>query len=285
VVKGSTLEGLRFRHPWIDRDSVGVLGDYVTLDTGTGRRAHRARPRLGRLPHRGQIRPRDLLPGGRGGTVPARGRALRGPEGVRREPEGHRLPAREGRPARIGQGDALLPHLLALQEPHHLPRHRAMVHRPRHRRLPRAGARRHREGPLVPGLGRGAHPQHDRVPAGLVHLAPAPVGRAHPRLLLQGLLHCAPHGRDRAPRGRPVRGGQRRRLVGPRGGGAAAPGLRLPGVRRARSSTRRRTSSTSGSTPAPRTRPSSRGVPGFAGRPTCTSRAATSIADGSTRRS
>ena len=34
--KGSTLEGLRFRHPWIDRDSVGVLGDYVTLDTGTG---------------------------------------------------------------------------------------------------------------------------------------------------------------------------------------------------------------------------------------------------------
>ncbi len=35
-VKGSTLEGLRFRHPWIDRDSVGVLGDYVTLDAGTG---------------------------------------------------------------------------------------------------------------------------------------------------------------------------------------------------------------------------------------------------------
>jgi isoleucyl-tRNA synthetase len=35
-VKGSTFEGLRFRHPWIDRDSVGVLGDYVTLDTGTG---------------------------------------------------------------------------------------------------------------------------------------------------------------------------------------------------------------------------------------------------------
>jgi isoleucyl-tRNA synthetase len=35
-VKGGALEGLRFRHPWIDRDSVGVLGDYVTLDTGTG---------------------------------------------------------------------------------------------------------------------------------------------------------------------------------------------------------------------------------------------------------
>jgi isoleucyl-tRNA synthetase len=35
-VKGAEMEGLRFRHPWIDRDSVGVLGDYVTLDTGTG---------------------------------------------------------------------------------------------------------------------------------------------------------------------------------------------------------------------------------------------------------
>ncbi|PYQ49746.1 MAG: isoleucine--tRNA ligase [Acidobacteria bacterium] len=35
-VKGEALEGLRFRHPWIDRDSVGVLGEYVTLDTGTG---------------------------------------------------------------------------------------------------------------------------------------------------------------------------------------------------------------------------------------------------------
>ena len=33
---GAKLEGLRFRHPWIDRDSPAVLGDYVTLDTGTG---------------------------------------------------------------------------------------------------------------------------------------------------------------------------------------------------------------------------------------------------------
>jgi isoleucyl-tRNA synthetase len=36
VVRGSELEHVRFRHPWIDRDSPGVLGDYVTLDTGTG---------------------------------------------------------------------------------------------------------------------------------------------------------------------------------------------------------------------------------------------------------
>jgi isoleucyl-tRNA synthetase len=34
--RGAALEGVRFRHPWIDRDSPVVLGDYVTLDTGTG---------------------------------------------------------------------------------------------------------------------------------------------------------------------------------------------------------------------------------------------------------
>ncbi len=35
-MKGVEQEGLRFRHPWLDRDSRGVLGDYVTLDSGTG---------------------------------------------------------------------------------------------------------------------------------------------------------------------------------------------------------------------------------------------------------
>jgi isoleucyl-tRNA synthetase len=35
-VKGKDLETLRFRHPWIDRDSPVLLADYVALDTGTG---------------------------------------------------------------------------------------------------------------------------------------------------------------------------------------------------------------------------------------------------------
>jgi len=33
---GEQLEGIRFRHPLYERDSVGVLADYVTLDAGTG---------------------------------------------------------------------------------------------------------------------------------------------------------------------------------------------------------------------------------------------------------
>ncbi|MEO8378540.1 MAG: isoleucine--tRNA ligase [Acidobacteriota bacterium] len=36
VFKGSALEHLRYQHPFIDRQGLFVLGDYVTLDAGTG---------------------------------------------------------------------------------------------------------------------------------------------------------------------------------------------------------------------------------------------------------
>ncbi len=35
-MKGTHLEGAVFRHPFLERDSAGVLADYVTLDQGTG---------------------------------------------------------------------------------------------------------------------------------------------------------------------------------------------------------------------------------------------------------
>lgn len=35
-VKGSELEGLRATHPFYNRESIVVLAEYVTLDTGTG---------------------------------------------------------------------------------------------------------------------------------------------------------------------------------------------------------------------------------------------------------
>ena len=35
-MKGALIEGVRFRHPLYERDSVTVLADYVTLETGTG---------------------------------------------------------------------------------------------------------------------------------------------------------------------------------------------------------------------------------------------------------
>ncbi|MEE8349702.1 MAG: isoleucine--tRNA ligase [Acidobacteriota bacterium] len=36
TVKGEDLKRLVFRHPWIDRDSKGILADHVTLEQGTG---------------------------------------------------------------------------------------------------------------------------------------------------------------------------------------------------------------------------------------------------------
>ncbi len=35
-MKGEQLEGMRFQHPLYERASIGVLGDYVTLEQGTG---------------------------------------------------------------------------------------------------------------------------------------------------------------------------------------------------------------------------------------------------------
>ena len=35
-MKGEALEGISFTHPLYDRPSRGVLGDYVTLEAGTG---------------------------------------------------------------------------------------------------------------------------------------------------------------------------------------------------------------------------------------------------------
>ncbi|MDR1991022.1 MAG: isoleucine--tRNA ligase [Acidobacteriaceae bacterium] len=35
-MKGEVFEGVRFRHPLYERDSIGVLAEYVTLDAGTG---------------------------------------------------------------------------------------------------------------------------------------------------------------------------------------------------------------------------------------------------------
>jgi isoleucyl-tRNA synthetase len=36
LFKGSKLDGTVFRHPFLDRDSLGILGDHVTLEQGTG---------------------------------------------------------------------------------------------------------------------------------------------------------------------------------------------------------------------------------------------------------
>ena len=129
----------------------------------------------------------------------------------------------------------------------------------------------------VPRPGPQPHPRHDRDPPGLVHLAPARLGRA-----------------DRGVRAE----GERRGAARPRGGRADRPSVRAgdgtdawftqrPGasssVRGAIRPTTSRswTSSTSGSSPARPTRPCSSSGRTWSGRPRSTSRARTSTAAGS----
>ncbi len=202
--KGAELERLRFRHPWIDRDSPVLLADYVTLDTGTGV-VHTA-------PGHGWD---DYLTGIRYGLdiycpVDEAGRFLPEVEHFAGQKVFDANPAivdflRETRRAPPGrEGHALLPALLALQAPVIF---RATEQwfialddgRPTLREQALAAIA---ESTLDPRLGRGAHPQHDRDAARLVHLAPAPVGRADPGLLLQGRAGrscCAPTSRATWP--------------------------------------------------------------------------------------
>ena len=284
-VKGLELEKVRFRHPWIDRDSPGVLADYVTLDTGTGV-VHTA-------PGHGWD---DYLTGLRYGLdvycpVDEAGRFL--PEVERFA--GERVFDANPKIVEFMRERGIL--LAAGKDTHSYP----VCWRCKNPIIFRAtfqwfialdeGKPTLREQALaaiaasrwMPGVGRGAHPQHDRDPPRLVHLPPAPVGRADPGVLLQVLRRDPPAGRPRAPRRRRLREGHAptrgtratRRSCCPRASPARGAA--------ARRSTRRRTSSTSGSTPARRTRPSSGTARTCRGRPTSTSRAPTSTAAGSTR--
>ena len=62
-MKGDELERIRFQHPLYARESLGVLGDYVTLEAGHRRGAHGAGPRRRRLQHRRAVRPGHLRAG------------------------------------------------------------------------------------------------------------------------------------------------------------------------------------------------------------------------------
>ncbi len=76
---------------------------------------------------------------------------------------------------------------------------------------PRAG--RDQEGELGPGVGRGTHLQHDRHAPRLVHLAPAHLGRAHCHVPVRRLQRVSERQGRESRGGRAVRARRRRRLV------------------------------------------------------------------------
>ena len=201
--QGARIEGAVFRHPLLERDSLGILADHVTLEQGTGA-VHTA-------PGHGQ---EDYAIGQKYGIatycpVDAAGRFFRaeGAPGylpddadrqdrLGRQSDRHRAFEGDRRAAGDGETCTLLPALLALPQSGDLPRHRAVVHRHGAESLPPGRAGSHQEGEVDAGVGAGAHLQHDRGAPRLVHLAPARMGRADHRVLLRRLPRAGDRSQD-----------------------------------------------------------------------------------------
>ena len=125
---GSKLERLNFQHPFLDRKILGVLADYVTMDTGTGV-VHTA-------PSHGA---EDFVTGVKYGldatsNVDEKGILRNGlPEYTGKRVWDANQPIIESaedarRTAAYGEDRAFLSALLALSQSRNFPRHRAVVH-------------------------------------------------------------------------------------------------------------------------------------------------------------
>ena len=191
-MKGEQLERLRFRHPLYARDSLGVLGDYVTLDAGTGA-VHTAPGHGADDFNTGMRYGLDIYaPIGPAGHFLETVELFGGHAGVRRQPARRRSAQRARTAVASGVVLASVSALLALPQSGHFPGHVAVVHshgrrRSRVRSPLTASKRTLRAAALdevdhavkwIPILGPRSHLQHGRQPAGLVHLATARVGRA-----------------------------------------------------------------------------------------------------------
>ena len=245
LARVETTSGRVYRHPWIDRRGPDRRGRLRRDGHGHRARPHRARPRRGGLRARhASLGLKIYNPVDDDGRFVAEVEHFGGADGLGGESEDHRRSS-----ARVGAlvaEVAARPHLsalLALQEPDAVPRHRAVVHRARPGTGLRARDARRHPATTCGGsrLGRGAHLQHDRAPAGLDDLAPARVGRADRRVLLRGcealLLERAASSSTCA---RIFRGGRGRRgvVLPRRARELLPPGTRCAAVRRRRRSAR-----------------------------------------------
>ena len=188
---GRKMERLNFQHPFLDRKILGVLADYVTMDTGTGV-VHTA-------PSHGA---EDFITGMKYGldatsNVDEKGILRNGlPEYTGKRvweanPPIIDLLRSRGALLHTEKTGALVSALLALPQSGDFSRDRAVVHLDgnadarrswQERHAAHADARRNQEGEVGSGVGRRAAVEHDPDAAGLVHLAAARVGRAHRRV-------------------------------------------------------------------------------------------------------
>ena len=158
--KGRKLEGLKYRHVFMDRTSPVVLANYVTLEDGTGC-VHTA-PGHGREDFiTGQsygLEP--LSPVDPSGRFTDAGGPFVGQHVLRCGPQRHQAARGEGGPAGLHADQAQLPALLALPRAGHLPGHRAVVRQRRARQPAQSADRGSRSRALDPRLGQGPHPGH-----------------------------------------------------------------------------------------------------------------------------
>ena len=145
ALKGREFTGLTYTCP-VRQDLKGTLiyGDHVTLGHGHRLRAHRSRPRPGRLPGGARVRHPAAHAGGRQRAFHRRGGTVRRPGHRRGQPAHHRLAARAGHAGGGKEDHAQLPALLALPRAGHLPRHRPVVRVHGQERPARGRARGHR---------------------------------------------------------------------------------------------------------------------------------------------
>ena len=129
-MKGEQLEGVRFRHPLYDRDSVGVLGEYVTLDAGTGA-VHTAPGHGADDFNTGMKYGLEIYaPIGPSGHFLESVGLFGGMRVFDANPEGRRGAEGTGPPVAPGSVRAPVPALLALPQSGHLPGHLPVVHQP-----------------------------------------------------------------------------------------------------------------------------------------------------------
>ncbi len=124
---GSKLEHTTFAHPFLERKILGVLGDYVTMDTGTG--AVHTAPAHGADDFQTGVA--TALICAAMWMMPAScTTACRNMTGCRcsRRIRHRRTAQVARRAAGLREDRALVSALLALPQSHHLPRHRAVVY-------------------------------------------------------------------------------------------------------------------------------------------------------------
>ena len=272
-MKGEQLEGIRFRHPLYERDSVGVLGDYVTLEQGTGAvhtaPGHGADDFLTGMKYGLEI----YAPVGPGGHFLDTVELFGGQRVFDANPNVEQALQERGRLWHRETFSHQYPHCWRCHNPViflatsqwfvRMDGDPVIAGEDGQTRTLREAARHaiDHEVKWIPRLGPRPHLQHGVEPAGLVHLAPARVGRADPGGRLHGVRRSGPHAGADRPGGGGLRAVQRRRLVRAADRGVPPAGSDLPVVRRHRRSSASATSSTSGSTRARATRRCCRATP------------------------